>query len=136
MSTTITFAQGESVEKRGTVWIQHGTSLNAIRTFAQRLQPYTTASIPAVSYTEHDFVDLPPWGAGEFNSVRVYAHIFLRSRENDTVYGFKLLSPDDSIFDESQEVTVEFGNLFAQWYSDMAGSVFDFEHGALAGVTA
>lgn len=135
MSATITFKQGDSMTQRGTVWMEQGVSLQALRTFAQRLQSYTTATIEAVSHEVHDYVMLEPWGSGEYNSVSVYAHIFIRNRNSGTVYGFKLLSPDDSIFDAEQEVTDTFGNQFAQWFSDLSGEIYDFEHGALAGST-
>ena len=136
MSTTITFTTGDNQSEHGTIWIEQGTALANIKTFAQKLQPYTTAQIQAVSATQKEYLELDGSGSGDIQSVQMAAHLFIRSRASGTVYGFKLLAPSAAILDEFQEVDQDFGDNFAEWYSDLAGELFDFEHGALTGSTA
>lgn len=132
-NATLVFTRGNEVTVQ---WLHHAVNLAAVERFAQRIEGLTNAGITKISFTESDY-RTGSEGTNDLQSLRVYAHIFLRCEADNTVYALKIPAPISALLlDAYQEVPETIGNQIAQWYSDLAGELFTFEHGALAGSTA
>lgn len=133
MSATITYAFNQA---RGTFWMSHGDNLDAVKTFARKLLPYTHADVDMVTHTVGEDVDYSGQGGGAMTALNQYAHIFLRREEDDKLFAFKLAAPvKAAIFNDEERVTQAFGAQLARWYSDLAGEKFEFAHGGLVSGT-
>ena len=133
MSSSLRFTQGT---ERTIITLYHGDSLSKIKAFAYQIQPYTHAGIGRVTVTAGSKLEIAA-KSGDFQSIRHYGQFFFRCRRTGTLYAFKLAAPDREIFQDGTAddliIKPSLGDIFATFYSTLAGETFDFHAGAFCG---
>ena len=113
-----------------------GTNVSRAKTFVNAIAKYTTADISHVWTIVRSDVSIPE-KSGDIQSLDLYAHLFFRRAKDNKLYSFKIHAPSYSeLFNDDQEVPTDIGNAIAGYYSALAGEIFSFHFGALAGEMA
>jgi hypothetical protein len=119
------------------IYIHHGNSLSKVKSFALHLKTKTTAEIREATAIIQSQVNSAS-NSNDFQSLAHAARIFVRCDSTGQLFSFFLPAPDIAIFEEQPEgdliVTPEEGEIFAGWYSDLAGEAFTFDGGAFVGI--
>ena len=130
MATNIQFRIGE---EEALVYIPFGTTLSRAKNFCNSISKYTNASIPHVWATVRGDMSISE-KSGDTQSLNLYAHLLFRRESNGKLYALKIHAPDyEQIFNDDQEVPPEIGETIAGYFSTLAGEIFSFHSGALAG---
>lgn len=135
MSSTITWKTGEN---ELTDYITHGLSLNAIETFVRDIAQYSNAEINQVTFTVGQAIENIAAQPGDYPTVKLFAKIFLRETDTQTLYCAIIRAPKKAIFIDTPDglrISPHIGRSIASKYALMAGTEFTFAYGALCGST-
>lgn len=133
MSATIQFYKNY---QRDIQYIEHGTSLFALETYANQLAPFTNAEITRLSVTQTKTLAIPA-KTGEYTSIDVQAKILVRDLDTGKLWGIMISAPIAFMFEEVQgegfRVKPAIGEQITGYYAQYSGLNLEFQSGWLVG---
>lgn len=133
MSATIQYYKNY---QRDIQYIEHGTSLAALETYANQLAPYTNAEITRLSVTQTKTLTIPA-KTGEYSSIDVQAKLLVRDMDTGKLWGIMISAPIAFMFEEVQgegfRVKEAIGEQITGYYAQYSGLNLEFESGWLVG---
>jgi hypothetical protein len=138
MAGTIRFARvlADGHVSQSEIYLEHGNSLSKVKQFALRIKNYTTAETREATAIIQSLC-VSEASEGDYQSLRHFAHVYVRRVSDNELFDFMIPAPDISLFEAQPEgdqiVSEEKGEILAGWYSDLAGEEFSFDSGFLVG---
>lgn len=107
--------------------------LAAVSAFAQELMNWSQSKLTYLSFTVSEDVAGDSTGGGNYSNLGLFASVYMRNQDDDKVCVTKIPSPNDSLFDSEQRITLAAGNEITTAYNALTGKNCVFMHGALIG---